>query len=437
MTLRGRLFSGTGFARRTWLVGSFLSVASGVTRSADWPQFRGPNRDGAWHESGLLQTFPADGLKVRWRQPAGWGWSSPVVAGGRVFLTDAELAKPTARERVHCFDERSGEPLWTHAYDVTYPDWAFVPGQGGGPTPTPVVEADRVYTVGANGHIHCLDARSGAVIWEQDLRKTYEVRDQQCRPSPLIEDNLLIVSAGAKPGACVLAFDKRTGTEIWTALDDAVSNSSPVVVEAGGARQLIVWTDDSVTSLNPADGATWWREPMKTSNNDSIPTPVVQGNRLLISGVMFELDGTKPAATVLWPESRSVKRRLLSNTSTPVLRGDRVYSARSSGELVCLEAATGSQVWQTNAVTEAGGGASIHITPVDDGMFLFTDQGDLIRALLTPDGYREISRARLIEPTTPFSGRNRAWAPPAFANGHVFARNDKELVCASISLTDS
>jgi len=410
-----------------------LLLGACAAQAEDWPQFRGPKRDGVWNETGLLKTFPADGLKIRWRAPVGGGWSSPVVAQGRVFLADSQLLKPAAKERVHCFDEATGKPLWTFAYDVTYPEWAFVPGQGGGPTATPVVEAGKVFAVGINGHVHCLDARTGAVLWERNLQKSYEVRDHGCRPSPLIEGNLLIVFTGAKPGACVLALDKKSGKEIWKALDEPVSSSSPIVVVAGGKRQLIVWTDASVTSLNPATGETWWREPMVTSGNDSVPTPVVQKNRLLISGLMFELNAREPAATMLWPTNRAAAKRLLSNTSSPMLRGGHIYSAKSSGELVCLDAGTGALVWQTNTVTAIKSGASIHLTLTPEAVFLFTDQGNLIRAQFTPQSYREEGRALLVEPTTPFGGRNCAWTPPAFANRHVFARNEKELVCASLA----
>jgi outer membrane protein assembly factor BamB len=420
---------------RFLISGVLILVVVGAL-AEDWPQWRGPRRDGTWNETGLLKNFPADGLKLRWRAPVGGGWSSPVVAKGRVFLADAQLAKPAAKERVLCFDEATGKRLWAFAYDVTYPEWAFVPGQGGGPTATPVIEAGKVFAVGINGHVHCLDARTGAALWERNLQKTYEVRDHGCRPSPLIEGNLLIVFTGAKPDACVLALDKKSGREVWKALNEPASSSSPLVVAAGGKRQLIVWTDESVTSLNPATGDIYWREPMVTSGNDSVPTPVVQKNRLLISGLMLELRTDRPATSVLWPATKAPSKRLLSNTSTPVLQGDYIYSARSSGELVCLDAGTGALVWQTNTVTDLKSGASIHLTPTPEAVFLFTDQGNLIRAQLTPQGYREESRAPLIEPTTPFGGRNCAWSPPAFANRHVFARSEKALVCASLAEED-
>jgi outer membrane protein assembly factor BamB len=251
-----------------------------------------------------------------------------------------------------------------------------------------------------------------------------------CRPSPLIDGSLLIVFTGAKPGASVMALDKRTGKEVWKALDDLVSNSSPIIITVGGKRQLIVWSDSSLAALDPTDGHVYWREPMTTSNNDSAATPVFQANRLLVSGLMVEVSTDSPR--FLWPENRVPTRRVLSNTSTPVLQGEYLYTAKGYGELVCLDAATGRQIWSTNSVTASKNGASINITPQGGGFFLFTDEGNLIRAQLSPKGYREISRAHLIDPTWPFGETKFVYAPPAFANRHVFARSEKEVVCASL-----
>jgi outer membrane protein assembly factor BamB len=398
----------------------------------DWPQFRGPNRDGNWDEKGVLASFPREGLKSVWKHPVGGGWASPVVANGRVFVLDVELIKPTARERLHCFEEKTGKILWVYAYDEPYSDWTYVPERGAGPTATPIVEQERIYFVGANGNTHCLEVKSGGVIWEKNIGKEYQVAEMSCRPSPLIEGSLLIVFTGAKPGASLLALDKKTGKEVWKALDDLVSNSSPVVITDGGTRQLIVWSNNALTSLDPANGHVYWRELMSTSGNDSTATPVVQGNRLLVSGLMMDLSSNSPAATFRWPENRVPTKRVLSNTSSPVLQGELIYSARSPGDLVCLEAATGKQVWSTNCVTTPKNGASINITPQGDGFYLFTDEGNLIRAQLSASGYREISRTHLIEPTWPFNGTKFVYAPPAFANDHIFVRNEAEIICASL-----
>src|SRR6266568_2834335 len=192
--------------RMTAALGLLLSLPA---QAEDWPQFRGPNRDSVWNETGILKTFPAEGLKIRWRAPVGPGWSSPVVVRGRVYLTDMRLEKPKAWERIRCFKESTGKLLWSHASQLVYPEWAFIPEHGGGPAATPIVEDGKIYSLGRSGQVDCLDA--------------------------------------------------RTGKEIWKALNETVSNSSPLVIVAGGKRQLIVWTDESVTSLNPATGETWWR----------------------------------------------------------------------------------------------------------------------------------------------------------------------------------
>ena len=402
-------------------------------RAEDWPQWRGPNRDGVWHETGIMKSFPADGLKVAWRAPVGRGWSSPVVAQGRVFVTDVELERPTAKERVLCFGEANGTPLWSHQYAVNYPDWAF--GQdGGGPRATPIIRDGKLFTLGALGRLFCLDAVRGVVLWEKDLAKEYDVKEfTGITASPLIEDELLILHICGKPAACVVAFDRNSGKEVWRALDDSFTYSSPIVLTAGGRKQLIVWTQEAVTSLDPATGKTWWREPLRTPGDQAVATPVVADRRLLIGGLMLKLDADKPAASVLWPDARAASKRILSNTSTALVLGDHVFSAKISGELVCLEAATGKQVWQTNTVTSLRNGSSIHLTPNGDSVLLFTDEGNLIRARLSSEGYEELSRAHLLEPTYPFNGRKVAWPPPAYANRHVFARNDKELICASLA----
>jgi outer membrane protein assembly factor BamB len=408
-------------------------ILPAVVAAGDWPQWRGPNRDGVCGEAGLLQSFPAEGLKIRWRIPVGWGFSSPVVSQGRVYLADSELMKPKAKERLHCLEEATGKPLWTHAYDVVYEDWAFDPTQEIGPVATPIVHEGKVYTLGRLGHLFCLDVRKGDVLWKKDLEKEYQVAFSPGMPSPLIDGELLVLFLGGKPDACVVALDKASGKEVWKALDESLTFSSPIVITSGGKKQLIVWTQESVTSLDPASGATWWRQRLLTGSDYAVSTPVFFDDRLLIGGLMFQLDNQKPAAAVLWPASKAPARRIFSHTSTALFRGEYLYSAKSSGSLICVEAKTGEQIWETDKVTDLKNGASIHLTPNGDSVLLYTDKGELIRARLTPQGYDEISRVRVLEPTFPFGGRNVVWPPPAYANRHIFARNGKELVCASLA----
>jgi outer membrane protein assembly factor BamB len=411
------------------LVALILIIA---VRAEDWPQWRGPNRDGVWSERGILETFPPGGLKICWRAPVGIGFSSPVVADGRVYVSDSELAKPKARERVHAFDALSGKHIWNYSYDVNYPENAFDEKYPRGPISTPIVADGRIYTWGPAGNLFCLDALKGDVVWQKDIQKEYPNTYLDSAGSPLIEGNLLIVPVGAKPDACVIAFDKSTGQEIWKSLDEQPSASSPIVISAGGKRQLIVWTPQAVTALDPSTGNTYWRVPLNTTQDATVSTPVYHDGNLFIGGLMLKLDRDKPAATIIWPKSRATARRILSDTSTALFRDDYIYSARSAGELVCLEASTGNQLWETDKVTDLKSGASIHLIANADSALLYNDHGYLIRARLTPKGYQEISRARVLEPPATWS-RKCAWAAPAFANRHVYARTSKELVCASLA----
>jgi transposase-like protein len=170
-------------------------------------------------------------------------------------------------------------------------------------------------------------------------------------------------------------------------------------------------------------------EWLKTAAQDAVTTPVFHDNRLLLSGLMLKLDPDKPAASILWPDTKAASRRTLSVTSTPLFRGDYLFSATSSGALVCVDAGTGERVWETDKVTDPRNGASIHLIPNGGGVFLHTDKGELIRAQLTPKGCKEISRTVLLKPVP----KMKAWPAPAFANRHVFVRNDEELICASLS----
>lgn len=404
-------------------------------RAEDWPQWRGPRRDGAWTETHILKSFPSGGLKIRWRVGVGAGFSSPVVSRGRVFLSDVLPASPKAQERMLCSDAASGKPLWVYSYEADYP--ATAPGETPrGPIPTPVVDAGKVYMIGKSDLV-CLDVADGTLLWKKALDTEYNVQEFLTYASPLIEGDLLIILAGRFSGdatACVIALDKDSGATVWRAVTDYASMSSPIVVSAAGKRQLIVWTQQAVTSLDPVTGNLYWREPTRPLNQSSaVATPVAQGNLLLISGLMMRLDEERPSAAVLWPESKAPSRRTLSNTSTPLLLGDYVYSANTSGSLVCLNAATGEEVWRTDKVTEPGSGASIHLTPNGDRVFIYNDKGELILANLSPAGYEEMGRTRLLEPTSSYFGRMCVWPPPAYADRCVFARSDKQLVCASLA----
>jgi outer membrane protein assembly factor BamB len=355
-----------------------------------------------------------------------------VVSQGRVYVTDAQISgRKAAQERVRCLAAATGASLWTHSYAVDYADWAFDPNNPFGPRPTPILSQDKLYTLGARGRLCCFEARHGKLIWSKDLAN--KSKDSAFTPSPLIEGNLLIlILDGLPPGPCVFAFDKRSGKQVWSALEQTANFSSPIVVEAAGKRQLIVWTQGEVNSLNPATGQLYWRERSLGGSSFAVSTPASRGELLLVNGMMLRLDSTKPGASVLWPDGSPPSRHTISDTSTPMFKGDYVFTGNLAGELVCIEAKSGRIVWQTNQVTDLKSGTSMHLTPNGSSTFIFNDRGELIRAELSAAGYKETSRAALLAPTYPFGPRKRAWTPPAFAGRHVFARSDEELVCGSL-----
>ncbi len=404
--------------------------------AADWPQWRGPNRDGNWAETGIISSFPSEGLVPKWKAPVGFGYSTPIVSKGKLYLSDLTVDGTNVHERVLCFNARSGKRLWMTQHDAYPPDWFFSPAQMRGPGATPIIHNGRVYAVSMFFVLKCVDARTGKVIWKRDLATEYKTPPSSLDASPLVDGNLLILPLGGASAAGIVAFDLLTGREIWRALAQGATWSSPVIVSAGATRQLIVWMRQSVSSLNPTNGAVYWSEPTVSGGSPgfaAVSTPVIHGDRLLVSGWMFQLTSDQPAVKVLWPDTTSGTRRILSDTSTPLFRDDYVYSPRSGGVFVCLEAGTGREVWQTNTVTSLRQGACVHITPNGSSLFLFTDQGDLVRAQLTPAGYRELGRVHLIEPTSPLFESKFAWAAPSFAERNVFVRNDRELRCYSLA----
>jgi outer membrane protein assembly factor BamB len=405
--------------------------------ASDWPQWRGPDRDGVWTETGILESFPSNGLSPKWIAPVGFGYSSPIVEKDRVYVSDLIVEKRAVQERVLCLNGRSGKRIWLTQVDVpSPPEWFFNPEQMRGTGSTPIMHNGRVYALTMFYMLECLEAHTGKILWKHDLQSEYQLPASSLDASPLIDGSLLIAAIGGKPAAGVVAFDLVTGREVWKALNEPATWSSPVIVSAGGARQLIVWMRQSITSLNPTNGTIYWREPTVSGGSpgfSAVSTPVVREDRLLVSGLMFQLGRDKPTAKVLWPDSPSGTLRILSDTSTPLFRDDFVYSPRSGGVFVCLEAATGRELWQTNTVTSLRTGASVHMTPNGSSVLLFTDQGDLVRAQLTPSGYHELSRTHLIEPTAILFTNKFAWVAPAFANRSVFVRNDRELRCYSLA----
>jgi len=253
----------------------------------------------------------------------------------------------------------------------------------------------------------------------------------------------VILHIGGRDGACVVALQRSDGSEVWRALDDRAQYTAPIVVRQAGQDVVVVWTGDSVAGLDPSNGKVHWRHIMTPINMPiGIATPIAQDGHVFVTSfydgaLMLKLLEDRLEVDEVWrARGRSEKDTdaLHSIISTPIWLGDYIYGVDSHGELRCLEAATGKRIWEDQTATPRARWSTIHFVQNGDRTWMFNERGELIIAKLSPDGYQEISRAKLIEPTRLQLNRRGGvcWSHPAFAGGHVFARSDEVLVCVRL-----
>lgn len=433
------------FAQRATATGA---PARGVE---DWPEVGGRGRLNVWRETGILDKFPDSGLKVLWRTPVKAGYTGPAVADGRVFLLDwEETQKPKGTERALALDEKTGKILWTQEWQADYRGISWPTG----PRATPTVDGDRVYVAGADGKLLCLNVKNGAILWQKDYVKDYGADrlkwafDWGFASAPLVDGRLLIALVDGRPNAKVVAFDKMTGKEVWRALstDTDLGVAQPVVIEAGGVRQLIIWYPGAVASLDPETGKQLWEQPYKVGGSMTVAIPVLHRDNLFFTTfydgpMMLALDPKKPGATVQWKgksDSEIQTDGLHATVNTPAIIGDYIYGICSYGQFRCLYAKTGERVWETQALTkERARWASGIIVRNGERLFVNNDRGELVIVAPSKDGYREVSRTPLIKPTSNPGNRRQLgavnWTQPAYANRHIYIRNDEEILAASLA----
>jgi outer membrane protein assembly factor BamB len=430
----------------------FVMLATFSVRADDWPQWLGPDRDSIWRETNVLSEFPAGGPKLIWKAPVGGGYSGPAVANGKVFVTDRVLAASAhnpsdpfqkgtipGSERTLCFNESDGKLLWKHEYDCDY-----TMSYPAGPRASPLVHDGKVYTLGAEGNLNCLDSKSGKALWFHDFKKDFYVKTPMWgfAGNPLLDGDHLVCLVGAENGT-VMAFDRNTGKELWRALNSKEPGySSPMIAKIGGRRVVIAWTPEGVNGMVPETGKVLWSEPFASRMGLSVATPRQYKDDVFVSSFYsgsLMIDAASAPPKVLWKTLKPSEKNtthLNAILSTPFIDKGYIYGVCSYGQLRCLKADTGERVWETFKATTGGEElrwANAFIVKNGDRFFLFNEKGDLIIARLTPKGYDEISRAHLIEPTNPDAGRNVVWTHPAYANQHVYVRNDKELACFDLS----
>jgi outer membrane protein assembly factor BamB len=421
---------------------------SDYSLAEDWPRWRGPRGDGTWNAPAVVEKWPEAGPPVVWKQSLGLGYSGISVAGGRVYTMDRP--KDSQDERLVCLDEKTGGPVWEHRYPANYKGLDYDKG----PRCTPTVHDGRIYTLGAVGHVFCLDASSGKVLWSKDLVADHKAKLQMWGfgSSVVIDGDLAIVHAGIQPGGCYVAYDRKSGAEVWRGGDDAHGYGTPIVIEHAGTRMLVGWTPEHVVGLRLSDGHVLWKFPYEITYGVSIATPIFQEGTVLVCGYWhgsraIKLGERPEQAELLWEENRYTRGLM----DQPLYKDGHVYLLDKQHGIVAFELGKGEKLWtDENRLTPRdrnpqvsmvwlGNTNSKHERGVDEDMgstspkrergvssdraICLNAQGELILIRLSPEGLTEDSRAKIVGET---------WAHPAYAGQHCFARDDEQIICVRI-----
>ena len=390
-----------------WLV---MPVAA-----ADWPQWRGPQRDGISRETGLLDAWPAGGPPRIWKaQGLGQGYSAFAIAQGRLF-TQGQRGD---HQFVLALDAGTGKRLWE---TPTGP--AFSQDRGDGPRGTPTVDGDRLFAMAGEGTLVSLDAQTGRVLWKMNVIEKFGGRAPHwgVSESPLVDGGNLIVTPGGR-GAAIVALDKNTGNVIWKSQSDSAAYSSAISAEVGGIRQIIVFTGDGVVGLRADNGALLWKYSKVSNRTANIATPIIQNGFVFVSSAY----GTGCALLKLSAEGGTVKvsevyfsTEMQNHYSTSVLVDGNVYGF-SNAILTAMNLETGRVGWRDRSVGKGS------VTYADARLYLLSEEGVVGLAEANPSGYKEKSRFQIPRGSFP------TWTPPVISGGRLYLREQDNLYCYDI-----
>jgi len=378
----------------------------------DWPQYRGPQHTGISAEKGWSTDWPKEGPKVLWKAELGKGYSAFSVVGNKAYTMGWAGEKDT----VWCLDVATGQPVWKHTYPC-------IAGEYPGPRCSPTVDGKLVYTLSRQGDLFCLDAEKGDVKWSKSLTKDFkgEVPGWQNTKwgyacSPLVMGDKLVVDAGP-----AVVLNKITGETVWVQGDDVAGYSSPQDFKLGDATYLAFFEATALVVRNAADGKEVARQTWKTSYNVNPSTPIVSGDQIFISSgygigaALYQFSGT--ALKEVWKA-----KVMRTHTNSCVLYNGSLYGldgAVNEGPLSCVDFKTGEKKWKEESVKMGG------LVIADGKIIALGNQGDLVVATASPDGYKEIAKAKVLGET--------CWTMPVLANGMIFCRNEKgNAVCLDV-----
>jgi outer membrane protein assembly factor BamB len=390
-----------------------LALASCATlHAADWPQWRGPNRDGRTSETGLLPSWPAGGPPAAWSVTGlGEGYASMAVAGGRVFTQ----GQRGTRQYVMAFDVKTGAKAWE-----TATGGEFRESRGNGPRGTPTVDGSRVYAMASDGTLACLDGASGKTVWSQNVLRTFRgpLPPWGMSESPLVDGNRLIVVPGGR-GASVVALNKADGSLLWQSGNDAAGYSSAVAADVAGVRQIVALTSEGLVGIRADTGQSLWRYTRVSNQTANIATPILH------DGHVFASTEYESGGALLKPGAQGVSevyytRNMRNHYSTSVLVDEVLYGFNGS-ILTAMRFRTGDVLWRHRSV---GKGSLVY---ADKHLYVLGEDGALALVAASPDGYREVSRFDIA------TSRYPAWTPPAIADGRLYVRNQDRLTAYDIS----
>ncbi len=409
-----------------------LLVLAATTYAADWPQWRGPNRDAVIvdpnHKLDKLPTEP----KVLWKLPTGPGISSPVMAGGRVIFMDAQ----NEQEMAHCVDAATGKILWSVPVG---PKVVFSPDYGGGPRCTPLIDGDRVYAQTSAGEFRCLALADGKTLWKINFGDDYGAtwfgnksgepaaketasRRHGNNGSAAIDGDRIFVPVGSPEKGTLVAFDKKTGKELWRAGNDNTAYSSVMFGTLAGTPQAVHFTADALMGVDAASGKVLWRVPLKTGAKRHACTPLIAGDTVTVASTSIGTlrfgitkTGSEFKAEQVWAAA-PVKTVI----GTPTLVGKHLYTLGDGNRanLVCLDFETGKQLW-----AQPGFGDYTSITAVNDKLLALTSAGELMLLKANPAQYEELGRAQVCAKT---------WASPAYADGKIYVKDENSLTALAL-----
>ncbi|MBL8798307.1 MAG: PQQ-like beta-propeller repeat protein [Planctomycetia bacterium] len=392
------------------------NAAVPVAVSGDWPQYRGPRRDGISLESGLLEQWPAEGPPVLWKVAGGPGFSTMSVAGGRVYTA---IQADDQHEAIVCLYESTGEEIWRHRYPGHFTE----PFSGVGPRSTPTVTDGKVYAVGSRGQFFCLDAQTGAVVWQTDLLQTFKAEQPEYGYSfsPLVDGDLVFVQPGGNHGNSIAALDRRDGKLVWKAFDDRPGYSSPIVAEIGGKRQVVCLTAEHALGFALADGKLFWKFSWPCFRDCNVASPIAAGDYVFISSGynrgcgLLEItagpDGNQQAKSVY------EHNRMRNHFSTCVLHQEHLYGF-DDNFLVCMALRTGKVLWKQRGYDKGT------LLLANNQLIILGERGKLALADASPEAFKLRSQFQITD--------TRCWSMPVLANGKLFVRDEATIWCLDL-----